>query len=97
MERNTLIEAIGIDEKFGNQIIDYLLDILTSDEGDESIGDIINYWRCELENGNLNIKEFSFACYVIGFITSDPNGMNELFQVYQNRKNLNKNNPKDIN
>ncbi len=97
MKSNTLIEAIGIDEKFSNQIIDHLLDSLMNDEQDMSVGDMINHWRSEFEKGNLNTKEFSFACYVTGFVTSDPNSINELFRVYQNRKTLNKNKPQDIN
>lgn len=92
-----LRELIGIDVKSSSQIIDYLLNILTSDDNDLWIGDIVEHWRSEFEKGNLSIKEFSFACYMTGFITSDFNCVEELLQVYQTRKNFNNNKPHDIN
>jgi hypothetical protein len=97
MESKTLIETIGVDEQMSNKIIDYLMGIMHSDDAELSVGDVINHWRLEYENGNLKIEEFSHACYVTGFMTSDPSQIELLFRVYNNRKNLNKTNPKDVN
>jgi hypothetical protein len=97
MEGKTLIEVIGVDEQMSNKIIDYMMGIMESDDAELSVGDVINHWRSEYENGNLKIGEFAHACYVTGFLTADPSQVELLFRVYHNRKNQNKTNPKDVN